>query len=86
MLNAVQGNLLVSHKGRTGAKDWAILIRGQSNIEEMFLTNNLTCMFQTLTVYLNEKFEVCFFLCCISTGSLAIVFFWGAIVLTPFFS
>ena len=36
MLNAVQGNLLVSQKLIKGAKDGAILVRGHSNLEKMF--------------------------------------------------
>ena len=36
MLNAVQGNLLLSQKVIKGVQDGAILIRGHSNLEEMF--------------------------------------------------
>ena len=92
MLNAVQANLLVSGKVIKRESDGAILIRGHSNLDKMFrlclnfyldisfffLRNKLTCTFQTLTAYLHEESDLCFFsIAYQQVHRLYIVFSWG---------
>ena len=71
MLNAVQANLLVSQKVIKGAHSAERAFKSGGNVSFVFkflfryffyfLRNKLTCMFQTLTAYLHEELDLCFF-------------------------
>ena len=72
MFNAVQANLLVSQKLIKGLEmGMKRAFKSRGNVSFLFkflfryfvyfLRNKLTCIFQTLTVYLHEKSDLCFF-------------------------
>ena len=100
MLNAVQANLLVSQKViyKRGLR-WDYFDKRAFKSGGMlrlclnfvlayffyFLRNKLTCTFQTLTAYLHEESDMYFFSVAYQQV-LQLLFCFGAVLVTPFFS
>ena len=95
MLNAVQANLLGYNRGIRWGYSAKRAFKSGGNVSFVFkflfryclciLRNNLTCMFQTLTAYLYEESDLCFFSIAYQQV-LRLMFFLGAILVTQFFS
>ena len=99
MLNAVQANLLMSQKIYKTVLRWGYsnkrAFKSGGNVSFVFkflfryilyfLQNNSTCMFQTLTAYLHEESDMCFFSIAYQQV-LRLLFCLGVILVTPFFS